>query len=133
MKLEKREKPYPLSLRSKTNLKGVNVWLAALVSEMLYYIDISVIEGLRTPERQAYLKKTGATQTLKSKHLDGLAIDLYPFPVPRNSSGEIDSSSKKWDEMALVAYYCAGKLGIPNLEWGGTWKSLVDKPHFQLS
>lgn len=133
MKLERKEEPYQLSTQSKLRLRGVNLYLQELVFEMLHYIDISVIEGLRTLETQKSYVARGVSKTLKSKHLDGLAVDLYPYPVPRTKSGEIDSSSPKWEEMALVAYYCAGKIGIPNLEWGGTWKSLVDKPHFQLS
>ena len=133
MELKRREKPYTLSTQSKIRLKGVNLYLQALVQEMLFYMDISVIEGLRDLETQKRYVRDGVSKTLASKHLEGLAVDLYPYPCPRTSTGEIDSKSPRWDQMARVAYYCAGKLGIPNLEWGGTWKSLVDKPHFQLS
>lgn len=133
MELTRREKPYALSSRSKLRLRGVNPLLQELVEEILFYMDISVIEGLRDLETQKRYVRDGVSKTLASKHLEGLAVDLYPYPVPRTPTGEIDSESPRWDQLARVAYYCAGKIGIPNLEWGGTWKSLVDKPHFQLS
>lgn len=133
MELKRREKPYALSSRSKLRLRGVNPLLQELVEEILFYMDISVIEGLRDLETQKRYVRDGVSKTLASKHLEGLAVDLYPYPVPRTPTGEIDSESPHWDQLARVAYYCAGKIGIPNLEWGGTWKSLVDKPHFQLS
>lgn len=60
-------------------------------------------------------------------------MDIYPYPIPRNKKGEIDSSSREWDELALTVFYCAGKLGITNLEWGGQWKTFIDKPHYQLN
>lgn len=132
MKLERKNKPYPLSATSRKKLEGVHPDLVALVAEMLHYFDISVIEGLRSVETQKRYVAEGKSQTMASKHLTGDAIDIYPYPVPKKGR-EINSSSVEWDKMALVAYYCAGKLGIENLEWGGTWKSLVDKPHFQIN
>lgn len=132
MKLERKTKPYLLSASSELRLRGVNEKLRALVAEILHYMDISVIEGLRSLETQKQYVARGVSKTMASKHITGDAIDIYPYPVPKKGK-EIDSSSERWDEMALVVYYCAGKLGIENLEWGGTWKSLVDKPHFQLN
>lgn len=132
MKISRQSKPYTLSATSKKRLEGVHPDLVALVLEMLWYFDISVIEGLRDVETQRRYVAEGRSKTMASKHLKGLAVDLYPYPVPKKGK-EIDSNSIAWDKMALVAYYCAGKLGIENLEWGGTWKSLVDKPHFQLN
>lgn len=133
MKLIRKSKPYALSATSAKRLSGVHPILQKLVKEMLFYIDVSVIEGLRSLETQKAYVERGVSKTLSSAHLDGHAVDLYPFPVPRLKNGEIDSESKKWNEMALVAYYCAGKMGIEELEWGGTWKTLVDKPHFQIN
>lgn len=132
MILNRQSRPYPLSASSKKRLEGVHPDLVALVLEMLWYFDISVVEGLRDVETQRRYVTEGRSKTMASKHLVGLAVDLYPYPVPKKGR-EIDSNSIAWDKMALVAYYCAGKLGIENLEWGGTWKSLVDKPHFQLN
>lgn len=132
MILNRQSRPYPLSASSKKRLEGVHPDLVALVLEMLWYFDISVVEGLRDVETQRRYVAEGKSKTMASKHLVGLAVDLYPYPVPKKGR-EIDSNSIAWDKMALVAYYCAGKLGIENLEWGGTWKSLVDKPHFQLN
>lgn len=94
-------------------------------------MDFSVIEGLRTEETQKTYVATGVSKTLKSKHLEGLAVDLYPWPYPKTQDGLIDSDSNAWNILAFYLGYCAGKLGL-NITWGGTWKSLVDKPHFEL-
>lgn len=104
---------------------------------MLWYKDFSLIEAVRSLEQQRENVRKGVSKTLNSKHLarnDGFsrAVDIWPYPVPRKANGEIDSASKEWDELALVAFYCAGKLGFESLEWGGLWKSLIDKPHYQM-
>ena len=41
--------------------------------------DFSVICGLRTIEEQRALVAKGASQTMKSKHLDGIAVDLMAY------------------------------------------------------
>lgn len=129
--MKRRESPYRLSKTSLARLKGVDQRLVSLVYEMLWYIDVSVIEGLRTLEQQRQNVAKGVSQTLKSKHLEGKAVDLWPYPVPRQVNGQLDSRSEAWNRMAFVAGYCAGQLGL-KLTWGGEWKTLVDKPHFQL-
>lgn len=131
--MKRRDEPWPLSQRSEERLAGVDPQLQTLVREVLYYLDVSVIEGLRSVETQKEYVRRGVSKTMASKHLTGKAIDLYPYPVPRTPEGEIDSAAKEWDQMALVVFYCAGKLGIEGLEWGGLWESLIDKPHFQLT
>lgn len=129
--MQRKKIPYSLSARSLERLQGVDPRLQALVHEVLYYFDVSVIEGRRSEQTQREYVKAGVSKTMNSKHLDGLAVDLYPFPIPRTSKGEIDSKSEAWNKMAWVVGYCAGKLGL-DITWGGTWKTLIDKPHFEL-
>lgn len=129
--MQRRKEPYKLSQRSKERLVGVDPRLVALIHEALHYVDFSVIEGLRSEETQKTYLATGVSKTLKSKHLEGLAVDLYPWPCPKTRDGMIDSDSNAWNILAFYLGYCAGKLGL-NITWGGTWKSLVDKPHFEL-
>ena len=88
--------------------------------------NVEVSEGLRTPERQAQLVKAGASQTQRSRHLTGHAVDLFI------SIG----GSARWDwplfrQLADVVKAEAARLGLP-VEWGGDWKTLKDGPHFQL-
>lgn len=129
--MKRRKQPYKLSQKSRERLKGVDARLVALVHEVLYYTDVSVIEGLRSIAQQKENVAKGVSQTMKSKHLEGKAVDLWPYPVPRLANGQLDSSAQSWNQMAFVVGYCAGKLGL-NITWGGEWKTLVDKPHFQL-
>ena len=69
---------------------------------------------------------------MRSKHLVGKAVDLYPYPIPRLANGEIDSNAKVWNTLGRVGTFCAGKLGYPEISWGGFWTSLIDKPHFEI-
>ena len=56
--MKRRESPYRLSKTSLARLKGVDQRLVSLVYEMLWYIDVSVIEGLRTLEPVSYTHLT---------------------------------------------------------------------------
>ena len=60
------------------------------------------------------------TWTLKSKHLEGLAVDFVPV---KNGSCWWQAVPEVWEEM--------GKIGESyGLEWGGRWEQ-KDLPHFQ--
>ena len=64
---------------------------------------------------------TANTQTLKSKHIQGLAIDFVPC-----KAGNIwwTAPDEVWNEM--------GKIGKKyGFSWGGDWKDWQDKPHFE--
>ena len=127
----RRSTPFQLSKKSKARLDGVDKRLVALVEEILHYIDVSVIEGLRSVATQKYYVSIGVSKTMRSKHLQGKAVDLYPYPVPRLSSGEIDSDAECWDNLGRLGIVLSRRLGIP-VQWGGLWVSLVDKPHFEI-
>lgn len=130
--LKKAKRQYKLSEKSLQNLIGVDPRLIKLVHEILWYMDVSVIEGVRSvTQQQAYVKR-GVSKTMMSKHLTGKAIDLYPYPIPRKSDGEIDSEDPRWNKLGRVGIYCAGTLGFPEIQWGGFWTSLIDKPHFEI-
>lgn len=90
-------------------------------------VDFTVLEGLRTVERQKHLVATGASKTMNSRHLTGHAIDIAP----------LDSGVVSWDwplyhKLAPVIKEAAEELGV-DLEWGGDWTSFKDGPHWQLS
>ncbi|MDE2371056.1 MAG: M15 family metallopeptidase [Burkholderiales bacterium] len=92
-------------------------------------IGIRIISGLRTYEEQEALYAQGRTapgpivtkaRAGQSNHNFGIAFDVGVFEGNRY----LGSSPK---------YKAVGALGIDlGLEWGGSWKSIVDEPHFQL-
>ena len=89
-------------------------------------IDFTVLEGIRTKERQAELLKAGATTTMNSRHLTGHAVDL----------GALVGGKVRWDwplyyKIADAMKAASAELGIP-VEWGGDWKKFKDGPHWQL-
>ncbi|WP_050875035.1 M15 family metallopeptidase, partial [Yersinia frederiksenii] len=71
---------FRFSQRSENNLKGINPDLLKVVRRALEIsaVDFSVIEGLRTIERQKELVATGKSQTMNSRHISGNAVDLFP-------------------------------------------------------
>ena len=118
--------PYKLSLRSKQKLSGVHPDLVAVVQRAVEITeqDFSVLEGLRSIERQKELYKSGKSKTMNSRHLTGHAVDLAPYPL-----------SWDWEYFYPIAdamNEAAKELGV-DVEWGGDWKSFPDGPHFQLS
>jgi hypothetical protein len=72
---------FKLSQRSLGNLEGVDKRLQKAVHHAIgeTKVDFGVICGLRTIEEQRELVAKGASQTLKSKHLDGEAVDLMAY------------------------------------------------------
>ena len=109
-------------------LEGVHPDLVAIVKRAieLTEVDFTVLEGLRTKERQRKLVETGASRTLKSRHLTGHAVDLGAWV-----DGEV-----RWDWPLYHQIYdamstAADDLDIP-IEWGGHWANFRDGPHYQL-
>ncbi len=151
---------YRLSYASMERLSGVHTHLSQVVIHALDYsaVDFKVLEGVRSPARQAQLVKTGASQTLNSRHIpgqDGLghAVDL----------GALLDGEVRWDwplyyRVAAAMRRASLELGIP-IRWGGVWdrrladlgstalqlandvaaycsrhagKDFIDGPHFEL-
>ena len=78
---------YKLSTRSQERLMGIEPELKEVVYEAIKVtkIDFGVIEGLRTEEKQKQLVESGASLTMKSKHLEGRAVDLMAYIGGRGS------------------------------------------------
>ena len=119
---------FRLSNRSLAALKGVHPDLVVVVHEAIRTtpVDFMVTEGLRSPQRQAALVQSGASQTLNSRHLTGHAVDVAAWV-----DGQV-----RWDwplyPRIAEAFKAAAKLnGVP-LVWGGDWPRLRDGPHFEL-
>ena len=108
---------FELSSRSLGKLEGVNNDLVLVVKEAitLTKVDFGVICGLRTEEEQEALFDKGATQTLKSKHLEGNAVDLMAY-LDGRGTWELNV----YDEVADAMKQAARELEV-KIRWGGAW------------
>jgi peptidoglycan L-alanyl-D-glutamate endopeptidase CwlK len=115
-----------LGKRSTDNLKGIHPDLVRVVKRALELspVDFTVIEGLRTKERQAELLEQGFTRTMNSRHIIGQAVDIVPLPVDWKNP-------KPFGLVAEAMKKAADELGV-KITWGGDWKSFVDLPHYQI-
>ena len=101
--------------RSRRRLKGVDTKLVNVLNETIKLMDITVIEGVRSKKRQAELLKKGATKVKYSKHMEGKAVDVAPYPI-------------QWDDRERFHYMggiirgVASQMGI-KVRWGGDWDS----------
>ena len=108
---------FKLSQRSLDKLDGVKPELVEVVKRAieLTTVDFGVIEGLRTEEQQKALVEKGASQTMKSKHLTGNAVDLMAY-VGGRGCWELNV----YDEIADAVKAAAKELGTP-IRWGAAW------------
>lgn len=107
---------YVLGKGSLENLGTVDDRLQRIVQYAITVTkqDFSVICGIRTKEEQRILVSRGASQTMKSKHIDGLAVDLMAY-----------CSGDRWelnlyDEIADAMAEGASFEKVP-LRWGAAW------------
>ncbi len=115
---------FKLSQRSLDKLEGVDERLVAVVKSAIHItkVDFGVVCGLRTIEEQRELVAKGASQTMKSKHLDGVAVDLMAY-VGSRASWELNL----YDDIADAMKAAAKDLGVA-LCWGAAW-STHDHPY----
>ena len=118
---------YYLGARSRKRLEGVHTDLIVLVSTaiVLSDIDFTVLEGLRSMERQKELYASGASQTMKSRHLTGHAVDLGAIV-----GGKVAWDWPLYDKIAEAMFAASERCKVP-IEWGGHW-GFKDGPHYQL-
>tara|TARA_B100001059_G_scaffold235819_1_gene282968 strand:- start:2297 stop:2755 length:459 start_codon:yes stop_codon:yes gene_type:complete len=108
---------FELSSRSLGRLEGVEEPLVQVVKQaiMTTSVDFGVICGLRTVEEQQALFDKGASQTMKSKHLEGKAVDLMAY-LDGRGTWELNV----YDEVADAMKYAARELGV-KIRWGAAW------------
>lgn len=146
---------------SQDRLATVHPALRGVCVKALGYstVDITVLEGARTMERQRALYAQGRTTaeliaagvtgidgrpdlpkvtwTLNSRHLpkeDGFswAVDLAPWPIDWNDIS-------RFDAVALAMFRAASAMGV-RIRWGADWdgdgklreRGESDSPHFEL-
>ena len=117
---------FELSQRSLDRLQGVDERLVKIVSRAIQITDtdFGVIQGLRTKEEQKALVEKGASKTMKSKHLDGLAVDLMAY-IGGRGSWELNV----YDNIAEAIQQAASEEGV-DIRWGAAWHiaDLMKKP-----
>jgi len=101
--------------RSKERLKGVNKDLVKVIEKVCKHYDITVIEGLRSQERQNELVKQGKSKTKFGKHVNGDAVDIAPYPIDWNAREDFHM-------LGGFVLGVAAEMGI-NVRWGGDWSS----------
>lgn len=108
---------FKLSKRSLSRLDGVNPKLVKVVTTAITMskIDFGVICGLRTIEEQRELVAKGASQTMKSKHIDGDAVDLMAY-IGSRGSWEMNL----YDDIADAMKIAADEHNI-QIRWGAAW------------
>ena len=133
---------FKLGKTSIARLKGVDETLVNIVKRAIEIseIDFSVLEGVRTLERQRELYAQGRTSTgkvvtwtMKSRHIEGKAVDLVPYPLDWNDLSKFDKIRN--------AMFQAAKEQDVNLRWGADWdgdgkyreKGEYDSPHFEIN
>tara|TARA_R110002020_G_scaffold230845_2_gene441986 strand:+ start:571 stop:969 length:399 start_codon:yes stop_codon:yes gene_type:complete len=99
--------------RSRERLKGVDSRLINVLNEVVKYFDITVIEGLRSQERQNELVAQGKSKTKFGKHVEGKAVDIAPYPIDWNARDD-------FHYLGGFVLGVASKMGI-DVRWGGDW------------
>lgn len=99
-----------------------NIW--QLVS--YHKLPMRVFETYRSESRQQTLVAKGYSKTMKSKHLEGKAVDIVCY---------IDGKWT-WDSKYLYYYNFLGgiveeKMGN-DIMWGGNFNGFYDGAHFEL-
>ena len=117
-----------LGQRSLSRLEGVHPDLVRVVKKAaaMSDLDFTVLEGLRTVERQKQLVAQGASKTMNSRHITGHAVDLAPM-----IAGEVSWAWPQYHRLAKVIKAAAAVEKVP-LQWGGDWRAFKDGPHWEL-
>tara|TARA_B100001778_G_scaffold334862_1_gene348417 strand:- start:3934 stop:4389 length:456 start_codon:yes stop_codon:yes gene_type:complete len=108
---------FKLSQRSLDKLEGVHPDMVKCVKSAIEWtkVDFGVICGMRTEAEQRALVDKGASQTMASKHLEGLAVDLMAYCGSR-ASWELNLYDDIADAMAKAA-----KTHNVAIKWGAAW------------
>ena len=117
-----------LGQRSLNRLEGVHPDLVRVVKKaaLLSDLDFTVLEGLRTVERQKQLVNQGASRTMNSRHITGHAVDLAPM-----IGGTVSWDWPLYHRLAKIVKSAAADEKVP-LVWGGDWRAFKDGPHWEL-
>lgn len=116
---------YSYSSTSRANLDTCDPRLQKIFKEAIHYVDITIIEGTRSKERQNEMYRTGKSklQWPDGKHniqpdkgiVLSRAVDAAPYPID-------------WNDRERATLFAGFILGLAQgmgitLRWGGDWDS----------
>lgn len=92
-------------------------------------IQVVIVDTLRTPAEHAVNLVNGTSKAKRSKHLDGLAIDVAPY-----EQWNLHGPDKlQWNTRDPV-WQRIGEIGERlGLRWGGRWIDPHDPGHFEMA
>ncbi len=112
-----------------------NVYVRLELIELCYAVlkrsdrDFMVVDGVRTIEEQRRNFQKGFSKTMKSKHLEGRAIDFAPV-IKAGVPNWVDLQGFK--TIGALFKRTAKEMNL-NITWGGDWKTFKDWGHVQLN
>ena len=134
---------YSFGKRSKEALNTCHPDLQTVLHRVIQHMDFSVIEGLRTTEKQQEYYDNGKSQLDGINRLswhqdrfgDGFsrAVDIVPF-ADGKQQWEDYGLYRRLAKLMFNEWQELLKLGRVNhrLEWGNHWTSFQDRPHWQI-
>lgn len=133
---------YKYSQKSLDKLKTCHDDLQKIFMEAIKYVNITIIEGIRTVDRQQELFNAGKSKTMNSKHLGingvSMAVDVALWPIDWSDR---DRFVYLGGFIQAIAFMLHEKGEIAHLvRWGGDWDSdqdikehkFFDGPHCEL-
>lgn len=124
------------SKQSIKKLETCCVKIQELMNVVIVYFDCSIICGFRNEDDQekAFDDKKSKLHWPNSKHNNqpSMAVDVWPYPVPRLLNGEINDYSDRWKEQMWFIKVTAVSKDI-KIICGGEFKgNFKDYPHFEI-
>ena len=112
---------FKLSTNSLSKMTGIKDELHTIVCEAIRHskVDFGVICGRRSEAEQQELVAKGASQTMKSKHLTGDAVDLMAY-VQVDGKSRASWELNLYDDIADAMKQAAKNKGV-KIRWGAAW------------
>ena len=130
------------SQTSKNRLSTCDPKLQVLLYNIIEYYDCTILFGHRdkATQNKAYAEHKSTKKWPNSKHnsLPSIAVDVAPWPIPKEW-GKKWKDRVKFYELKAIMFYEAERQGI-KLRWGGDWdmdedywdNTFDDLVHFEL-
>lgn len=115
-------------------LTGVHDDLVRVVRRTAERMDLAVLEGVRSVQRERELIAHGASalkDPYRCRHVTGHAVDLGYLLQGPDHRWEVRWDWPLYERLATEMKASAHALGIP-IEAGADWQHFRDGPHFQL-
>jgi peptidoglycan L-alanyl-D-glutamate endopeptidase CwlK len=107
-----------------------------MVAAKPFKYTVKILSGTRTYDEQRALYAQGRTKPGprvtnagpgQSNHNFGIAFDVGIFDGKTYFTGSTNATAKPYVDLRNLT-----KKAVPELDWGGDWKSIKDQPHYEL-